>query len=235
MDPSRFMTIVIGMGGIILIFSFLTYKMLSRKKETLVYVFSLFLISFILACILNIIHFFIVDYSSRLILHLFTNFFNFFGIGFLYITNQIMLKSSLIYTIESRLKYLITYAVILLGGMFAIALLTKGVTFNSEGSPVWNVYFYVFMTLLVYGFSIIPVNTTTIQIFRRSPKGESKKKYIILLIGIIGFSPLPFLVFTSNYLDILMFRTIVAILFMTILIWAYLFYYSLGKNLKIEE
>ena len=226
------MMLVFGQGGVILILSILVYKMLTRKKESIVIVFSLFLISTIIAGILNIIYSFISIYSLKLILHLLTNFFNFFGIGFLYITNQIILKSSIIYTKNNRQKYLITYAVILLGGMFFIAFLTTGVVFDSDGYPIWNLYFYLFMTIIVYAFSIIPVIVTSIQILLEIPKGESKKKYMILLIGTIGISFLPIFIFTANFLNIFLFRIISSVIFLTILLWGYLFYFSLGRNLN---
>ncbi len=232
MIPPRLMILVIGQGGVVLIFSILAYKMLTRKKETIVIGFSLFLISVIVAGILNIIYSFILDHSLKLILHLLTNFFNFFGIGFLYITNQIILKSTIIYTKKNRQRYLVIYALVLLVGMFLIGFLTTGVVFDSDGYPIWNLYFYLFMTIIVYAFSIIPVNMTSIQILLEIPKGESKKKYIILLIGTIGISFLPICIFTANFLNIFLFRIITSLIFMTILLWGYLFYFSLGKNLK---
>ncbi|MFX0001743.1 MAG: hypothetical protein ACFE88_16655 [Candidatus Hermodarchaeota archaeon] len=234
MIPLRFIMLVVGQGAFILIFSILTYKMLSRKKETIVVGFSLFLISVIIASILNIIYSFIVDSSFKVVLHLFTNFFNFFGIGFLYITNQIILKSTLIYTFNKRLKYLISYGVILLVGMFIIAFLTTGVVFNNEGFPIWNPYFFLFMVITVYSYSIIPVTYTSWQILKELPKDETKKKYIALFIGTIGLGLLPILVFTANFLNIYMFRIFVSIIYMTILLWTYLFYFALGRNLRNE-
>jgi hypothetical protein len=229
--------LIFGQGAFILIFSILAYKMLSRKRdETTVIGFSLFLISVIIASILNIIYSFIELDSLKLVLHLFTNFFNFFGIGFLYITNQVILKSTLIYSVNSRIKYLTSYGVTLLIGMFLVAFLTTGVVFNPEGFPIWNLYFYLFMVGIVYSGSIMPVTYTSWKILRELPsKDVTKKKYIALFIGTIGLAFLPILVFTSNFLNIYTFRIIVSIIYMTILLWTYLFYYSLGRTICDEK
>ena len=233
MDPSRVIMIFIGQVGIIIIFTFLTYKILKRNRKILSILISAFLISIIIASALYIIYSLIPENSVKIMLHLFTNFFNFWGIGFLYMTNKILLESETIYRKSKRIQYMISYSLIYLIGMFLVAFLTKdGVTFEASGYPHWNIYFYIFMIVVVYGFSIIPLIITAIKILTKFSKGELRKKYIRLFIGIIGFSPLPILVFTVNFLNISEFRAIVSLLFLTILIWAYLFYSGLGRQIK---
>ena len=232
MDASRAIMIFIGQVGIILIFSFLTYRILKRNRKILSLLISAFLISIIIASALNIAYSLIPEYSLKIILHIFTNFFNFWGIGFLYLTNKILLESQAIYTNRKRIRYLTYYGFIYLIGMFLVAYLTEGVIFDSSGYPVWNIYFYIFMILVVYGFSIIPTIVTAIRILTKFTKGELRSKYIRLFIGIIGFSPLPILVFTANYLNVTEIRAIISLLFLTILIWAYMFYSGLGRQLK---
>jgi hypothetical protein len=232
MDLPRAIMIFIGQGGIIIIFAFLTYKILNRNRKILSILISAFLISIIIGSALNIIYSLIPGNSIKVTLHIFTNFFNFWGIGFLYMTNKILLESQTIYTPNRRLKYLLPFSLIYLVGMFLVAFLTNGVIFDSDGYPHWNLYFYIFMILVVYGFFIFPTVITAIKILTKFSKGELRRKYIRLFIGIIGFSPLPILIFTVNFLNLPEFRTIVSLLFLTILIWAYMFYSGLGRQLK---
>ena len=224
--------IFIGQVGIIIIFTFLTYRILQRNRKVLSVLISSFLISIIIGSALNITYSLIPENSVKVVLHIFTNFFNFWGVGFLYMTNKILLESETIYTKSKRMQYMISYSLIYLLGMFLVTFLTNGVVFDASGYPHWNIYFYIFMIVVVYGFSIIPTIITAIKILAKFSKGELRGKYIRLFIGIIGFSPLPILVFTVNFLNIAVFRAIVSLLFLTILIWAYMFYSGLGRQLK---
>ena len=232
MDPSRAITIIIGTGGIIIIFLFLTYRILKRNRNILSILFSAFLVSIIIGSVLNIIYSLIPGNSIKIILHILTNFFNFWGIGFLYIANKILLESETIYKKGKRIRYITYYSLIYLIGMFLVAILTNGVTFDSYGYPEWNIYFYIFMIVVVYGFSIFPTVFTAIKILTKFSKGKLRSKYLRIFIGIIGFSPLPLLIFTVNFLKLPEFRILVSILYLTILIWAYMFYSGLGRELK---
>ena len=224
--------VFVGQGGIVIIFALLTIVILKRNRKTLSLLISAFLLSIVIANIINIIYSIISDQTLKIILHIFTNFFNFWGVGFLYITNRILLDSQAIYTLNKRIRYIVYYGIFYLVGMFLVHYFTSGITFESSGYPIWNIYFYVFMIVAVYGISIVPTIITNIKILAKFSKGELRKKYIRLIIGIFGVSPLPILVFTANFLNISEFRTIVSTLFLSILIWAYMFYSGLGRQLK---
>ena len=79
-------------------FAFLTYRLLKRERTRIINLLITFFCSIIIGNTLNMIYFTFEDKALIIWFHLATNFFNFFGIGFLYVANQIIIGSQIIKT-----------------------------------------------------------------------------------------------------------------------------------------
>ncbi len=227
MDITRFVLVYVVQIPIVLVFTYLAIRVL-KKKQKYSYVLSFFYINVIIGNILNMIYALIDNLPLVLILHGMTNFFNFFSLGFLYIVNKIILETSLVYTKEQRLKYIISYGLTLGIGM-VILIAFQGVSLNVQNQIVWNLYMFLFMMIVVSGFGIVPTLNTSYKILKESTSKEFKRKFIYYYIGLAGLFSIAYMIFFTNFLNNSLFRLITTVYGITIILYLFLIYFGLTR------
>jgi hypothetical protein len=220
---------------LILTFGYIGTNISKRKKTKLNLYFSMFFFSLTIGNIINIIYVLIYAYGGTslefvvVIMHLITNFFNFFGLAFLFVVNQIILKSAMVFTQRDILRYFAIYGGILIAGTILIQVF-EDVTMSSSGYPKWSIYYFLFILLSVVGIALVPILNTSYKIYNQLEGEEIRKRYLYFLLGIFGLSPLLVVIFFSNLLDIPIFRTITSILSISMILWVILIYYGLRRQ-----
>ncbi|MBD3211737.1 MAG: hypothetical protein GF311_03940 [Candidatus Lokiarchaeota archaeon] len=218
-----------------LVFGYIAQSILRRKKNQLNKYFALFFIFLTVGNVINIIYVLIFAYSGLgdivVILHLITNFFNFFGLGFLYVVNQIILKSAMVFSKKDIMRYLIGYGVILIVGSIIIQLF-DGVSMSSSGYPVWSIYYFIFILSITIIIALIPIIISSFRIYQQLEGKEIKRRYLSFFAGILGLIPLLITIFISNYLNIANMRTIVSFVSVSMILWVLLIYYGLRRRTK---
>ncbi|TXT63459.1 MAG: conserved membrane protein of unknown function [Promethearchaeota archaeon] len=220
---------------LILTFGYIGTNIMKRKKTKLNLYFSMFFFSLTIGNIINIIYVLIYAYGGTslelvvVIMHLITNFFNFFGLAFLFVVNQIILKSAMVFTQKDILRYFLIYGGILIVGTILIQIF-EGVTMSSSGYPKWSIYYFLFILLSVVGIALFPILNTSYKIFNQLEGEEIRRRYLYFLLGIFGLSPLLVVIIFSNLLDIPIFRTITSILSISMILWVILIYYGLRRQ-----
>jgi hypothetical protein len=218
-----------------LVFGYIAQSILRRKKNQLNKYFALFFIFLTVGNIINIIYVLIFAYSGLgdivVILHLITNLFNFFGLGFLYVVNQIILKSAMVFSKKDIMRYLIGYGLILIVGSIIIQLF-DGVSMNPSGYPVWSIYYFIFILSITIIIALIPIIISSFRIYQQLEGKEIKRRYLSFFAGILGLIPLLITIFISNYLNIANMRTIVSFVSVSMILWVLLIYYGLRRRTK---
>ncbi len=227
MDNPRIIITYFLFLPIIVLFTYLAFRVL-KKKQKYSYVLSLFYICVVIGSTLNIIYVLIDIVLIVIILHGFTLFINFFALAFLYMVNRIILETSVVYTKEERLKYIISYGLIFGVGMIVL-ISFNAVSLNTQNQPKWNIFMFLFMVIVVSGFGIIPSLSSSFKILKQSSSKEFKSKFRYYYIGLCGLASVAYMIFFSNFLDNPTFRLIITIYSVANIIYLILMYYGLMR------
>jgi len=217
--------------------------------------FSGFFISVSIGNILNMIYAVMLDATVILVLHFLTLFFMFFGIVFVFIVNMIILESTLVFSVKRQNRYILFYGILLFVGMLILVILGKifgkvihentkmdpflGVKI-SDGVPQWGPIFFIYLVLIITGFTIIPIIYTNFKIYFRFERKALKRKWACYLIGSLGVIAIMYSLMINNLLNNLVhdeeyrsiIRSIISIAGISIILWVSLMYYGIGTKLK---
>jgi MFS family permease len=230
LDVNRIILTYIIQVPIVFFFSILAIQLLRRNRSLQTNLLVGFLISVIIGNITNMVYAVLENEFLIIFLHLCVNFFNFYGLGFLYILNRIFLDSEIVYSRDRQIKYMLIYGSFYIIGMFSIGL-NGGVTLSYLSYPVWNVYFYIFMLGTVFGFGIFPILNTSIKILRKIQAKNLRRRFLQYFFGVLGMASIILLIFTINYLNDNNIRTIVSIYIISTTLWVWLIQRGLGRKL----
>jgi len=230
LDITRIILVFIIQGSIVFFFSILATQLLRRNRSLQTNLLVGFLISVIIGNVTNMIYAMLENEFLIIFLHLWVNFFNFYGLGFLYILNRIFLDSEIVYSRDRQIKYMLIYGSFYIIGMFSIGL-SGGVTLSNLSYPVWNIYFYIFMLATVFGFGIFPILATSIKILRKIKAKNLRRRFLQYFFGVLGMASIILLIFTINYLNDNNIRTIVSIYIISTALWVWLIQRGLGRKL----
>lgn len=242
-ELSRFI-IIFALGILALFFSIIAFQILRRKRQRFHIITSGFYISLSIGFVLNMVYAAISDNLAILILNFLTNFFIFFGVVFLFIVNNIILESTLIYSIKRQNRYILLYGILLFIGMLILVLV--GLKFDHpdepflgvqiiNGAPQWGLIFFSYIVLMMTSFTIVPIIYTNFKIYSRFETKALKRKWIAHLIGFLGLSVDFYILIIYNLLDSEVFKTIrsiISIFSISVIIWGYLMYRGIGIKLK---
>lgn len=235
LDISRIILVYVIQGLIVFFFSVLATQLLKRNRSLQTNLLVGFLISVIIGNITNMVYAVLENASLIIFLHLCVNFFNFFGLGFLYILNRILLDSEVVYGRIRQIRYMLIYGSTYLLGMFLIAFndfgFEKGVTLSSLSYPVWNILFYIFMLAIVFGFGIIPILITCIKILRRMEAKNLRHRFLQYFFGVLGMASVVLLIFTINFWNNNDLRSLVSFYGISTTLWVWLIQRGLGRKL----
>ena len=235
-DVVRFITVYIAQGGIAAVFLILAYLILKRDTKRLNVIFSAFYISVSIGLLLNFIYFPLTDETVVLILNFFTNYFIAFGLIFLPLFDLILLKSEKIITTTKQLAIILGYAAILLFMTTFLLIPGAGVDISAQTDwkPVYTLPFYLYIIITIS----IPIVSTIYLSFKINKRFEDallKKKWKYFLIGVFELITFTYAIFTSNYLNIPLFRTVIGVLGLFLSVsGGYLCYYGVGRQIEHE-
>ncbi|TFF90021.1 MAG: hypothetical protein EU548_05160, partial [Promethearchaeota archaeon] len=147
-----------------LFFLYLIIKILRKNHSRLNISLSLLYILTGLGILLNLIYSLIRNDIIVVVLNFITNFSTCFGLIFLFSTNQIMLKSEIIFT-KTKQALIVTFYGILLFLMIIFYPFGGGVTINesTDWKPVWNFPIFIYLTLVITICAVIPIIITSIR------------------------------------------------------------------------
>ncbi len=228
LDAARIATVYISQGAFVAIFVLLAYKVLKRSRNNMNVVLSCFYLSIAMGFFINFIYALLTDLFLVKVLNAMTNFLVFFGLIFILLFTLLLLKPNAI----SRVKQIIIvlgYGV-LLGLMNVIP---NGVTIGPETmwKPVWNIPFFAYILTIVTGICIVPTIYCSLVIFRNFQTEDLKKKWKYFIIGVVGVFFVMYGTMVSNTLNNPSFRTIWAFIGLSAILWGYLLYYGVGRQL----
>ena len=229
-DITRFITVYVGQGIFFAFYLFIAYKILKRDEKKLNYIFSCFYLFIAFALFINFIYAPIPDPDIQRILNTLTNYFVFLGLIFLPLFDLLLLK-------EEKLKdgYIISiifiYATLLSIIMF-INPLSVRIDSTTDWRPVWGMAYFMHLMILKTLMIVIPTFSLQLLLYRKFQIKELKRKWLYFNIGTAGIFMFSYGVMISNFLNNPTFRLIVSLYSLSILVWGYLTYYGVGKQIS---
>jgi len=231
-EPTR-LFLIFGIGAILIIFfSFMSYRILSYKKARLNIYISMFFIFILIGAVLNIFYAIIQIEPIPLILHLITNYVVSFALIFLLVANYIIIKSEMRFTTKHQMKVILRYAIMLTLMVIFVPFGQVELNAGTNWRPVWGIFYFLYISIVVVIFAVIPTLISSIKILREFSKGEAKSKYAFFIIGTFGEYSYLFSAFLNNFLDNDAFRQFASIYALSIILWCFLVYYGIGRQLK---
>ncbi len=229
---SRFIQVFIVFLGGGIFFLFFAFLILRRGRKNINIVFSGFFICIFIGGVLNIIYAFLTTIADETIvvtLHFITYYFFCLAHVFLLIFNLLLLKSEKIITIKKQLSIVLTFSVLFLVLIF----IPGGIRINESTHfrPQWNLPFFLYATILMICYAIIPTIITSILIYKKFEDSQLKKKWIFYFIGTIMIFIELIGVGVMIFINDPELRAIWNIYDLTVLIGVYFLYYGIGRQL----
>lgn len=236
-------------GIIVIYFSILANRIIRRKRQRLNLIFSGFFISTIIGLILNMIYAGIRAATTEIddivvFLHFLSVFCVRFGLIFIVVVNMIILESSIIFSIKRQNRFIILYGILLFFGMLILIYPFEMVSIQYEtGYAQWKLPFFLYVVFMETGFAIIPIFYTSFKIYSSFITVELKKKWFYYLMGSLGLAifnlyPVDLLnlltwIFRNKNEEVLLIsRSIVTVIGVSVILWVSLMYYGIGSKLK---
>ncbi|MHA1500128.1 MAG: hypothetical protein ACTSRT_21595, partial [Promethearchaeota archaeon] len=207
---------------------------LRRRKSRLNATFSGFYISIALGLLINaayvVINEFFKSETLALILYYISTFLISFGPIFMLATNRILLHSEVVYSLKSELKSLLIYGFAL--GFMVIFYFFDGIELNESTNwrPLWSLPYFIYIVIIVTAFTTIPILGSSFKILGVMEDKMTKRRWIWLLIGLLGLFVYEYLVYLMNYLNSSFLRTISSLYALTVILWVWLIYKGVKKE-----
>ncbi len=228
LDAARIATVYISQGAFVGIFMLLAYKILKRSKNNMNVVLSCFYLSLALGLFINFIYAPLTDLLIVKVLNGITNFLVFFGLIFIFLFTLLLLKPNAV----SRSKQIIV--ILIYGILLALMnVIPNGVTIGSDTNwkPVWSIPFFIYNLIIVSAICIVPTIYSSLKIYKNFQTEDLKKKWKYFIIGMFGVFFVMYGTMLSNTLNNPSFRSIWAFLGLSAILWGYLLYYGVGRQL----
>lgn len=229
-DLGRIISIYIIQPLFIVIFLFITYKILKRNRNRLTLILSGFYISVAFAFIINAIYVPIKSNPIVYILYFITVFLILFGEIFLLIFILFLYKMNSNITTKHLITVLTLYAFLI----FSILYLPNGITINEKTNwyPVWSWSFLIIVFFFTFCFLVIPFIFIFIKLYANFEDKNLKKKLKYFFIGFCGI----FISFFGGMLYVTWYESFFRaiwnpILFFILIPSAILIYYGIGSEL----
>ncbi|MHA1703178.1 MAG: hypothetical protein ACTSWK_13015, partial [Promethearchaeota archaeon] len=209
-------------------------SILRRRKSRLNATFSGFYISIALGLLINaayvVINEFFRNEPLALLLNYISAFLIFYGPILMLATNRILIHSEVIYSLKSELKLLSIYGFAL--GFMVIFYFFDGIEFNESTSwrPVWSLPYFIYIVIVVSVFTTIPSIVTSFKILTVMKDKRMKRRWVWLMIGLIGLYVYEYLAFLTNYLNTDFLRMISSLFAISVILWVWLIYKGVKKE-----
>jgi hypothetical protein len=207
-------------------------KILKKNKTRLNISFSLVYILTALGVILNIVYSLIKVELIVTILNFITNFSTLLGLIFLFCTNQILLKSKLVFTKLKQTLVVAIYA-ILLFLMIIFYPFGGGITINesTDWKPVMHLPLFIYVIVIITVCAVIPILITSYQIYQQFEDDNLKKRWAFFIIGTLGIIMFLYNIFINNFMNYPIIRSIFNIHALSVFVWLFLIYYGIGRQI----
>ena len=229
LDLARFLTVYIGQGLIFAFYLFIAFKILKRDRRRLHIILSLYYIFTAIGLFLSFIYTALTDQNIVKLLNTASDYIIGFALIFLMLFNLILFMSKR----EIKNYFLVTiiliYAILLLF-MFLDPTNVK-IDPSTNWKPVWSFNFLFYLLIVVSFVYAIPTLYFSIAIYKRFKDPQLKKKWKSFIYGMIGMDIILYGTMISNTLNDPTFRLIMGIFAISILLWGYLLYYGVGKQI----
>jgi hypothetical protein len=215
-----------------LFFVYFIVKILKKNKSRLNISLSLVYILTALGVVLNIIYSLISNELIVTILNFITNFSTLLSLVFLFCTNQILLKSKIIFTKLKQGLVVGIYA-LLLFLMILFYPFGEGITINesTDWRPVMRLPLFIYVMVFITVCAIIPILITSYQIYHQFEDDDLKKRWAYFIIGVLGLIIFLYSIFINNFINNPTLRVIFSIYALSVVIWLFLIYYGIGRQI----
>ena len=233
-DISRIFLIFVIDLMIAIFFLGLGWSILRRRRSRLNATFSSFYIFIALGLIVNAAYVIINEiFKSEplaLLLYYISAFLISFGPIFMLATNRILIHSESVYRLKSELKLILIYALAL--GFMLVFYFFDGIEFNESTNwrPIWSLPYLIYVIIIVSAFTTIPTIVSSFKILNVMKDKMMKRRWIWLLIGLLGLYVYEYLVYLMNYLNSDFLRTIGTLYAITVILWVWLIYKGVKKE-----
>ena len=233
MTITRILTVYVVQGFLCIFFLYIAYRIIQRGKKRINLVFSAFYFTEGIGLIINFIYAPIEITDTVIFFNFLTNFCVLFGIVLLFLFVLILLKSEKVINTTKQMIILITNGVILVCMVLIAFIPDLGVTMEApDWAPVWGWIIYVYAISIMSLLIILPTLFYAYKIYQDFEDELLKKKWKFFIIGCLFLYSFIYAVFTSNFLNIKIVRTINNILGLILVVsGSLLTYYGVGRQI----
>ncbi len=235
MDLARFLTVYIAQGIGFAVFVYLAIKILKRDTKRLNIIFSLFFISAAAGLFINFIYAPLTNPNVVLIMNFFTNFGIVFSVIFLLVFDLIILKSEKIITPKKQLMIIGGYGIAAFCMLFFLFIPGWGVQIDATTNwkPVWSLPFYFYVISIMTIMAFLPTVYYSFKIYNQFEDPLLKKKWKFFIIGMLALYMFSYCIFTSNFLNIDVVRTVMGGIGLILgIVGTNLMYYGVGRQIR---
>ncbi|TXT67707.1 MAG: conserved membrane protein of unknown function [Promethearchaeota archaeon] len=231
-DFGRILQVFVVQGIIAIFFIYLIFQILKRNRKKINVLFALSYVFVLIGLVNNMIYAFIRDSDVLVAMNFITNFSITFALIFLMIFNLILLYSEKKITTPKQ-----TIIILLYGGILFLQILFlpyNGIIVNEETNwrSLWSLPYYLYIILVISVGAVIPTIYLSVRIYFDMEDEALQKRWLYFIIGAIGLFIYMYGIFTTDLFVNQLFRLIWTLISLSIVIWVYLMYYGVGRELE---
>lgn len=228
---SRIMVAFISQTFIIILFSFLVFKMLKRNRKRSTITLAAFYLLLSVGLFMNIIFILLISSDNNVVISIsysIASYFIIFPFIFILIFINVILKMEENFTLKKITIISVIYGVL----CSTFYIFPGGITFTSNWIPVYSIPLFIYVNIIFTGYITIPILFYSIRLYRLFKARNLKEKLRILLIGIYLMLGTVYGAIYFNTTSDPIFRTVWGVCAVSMEITAgLLVYYGIGKDL----
>ncbi|TFF96554.1 MAG: hypothetical protein EU547_06305 [Promethearchaeota archaeon] len=231
-DIGRILQVFFIQGLIALFFLYILYQILKRGRKRINILFAFAYLFVLIGLINNMVYAFIRNEPLLIVLNFITNFTVTFGLIFLTLFNMLIFFSEKKIDTKWQITIIIIYGAIL---FLQILFLPFGGIIANESTnwkALWSFPYYLYVITVISVGSIAPTIIISIQIYLEMHEPELKQRWVYFIIGALGVVFYMYGVFTVDLFNDTLIRFIWSLISLTIVLWIYLMYYGVGRQLS---
>ncbi len=230
----QFIQVFIIQGIIALFFVYLIFRILNRGQKRINLLFALSYVFVLIGLVNNMIYSFIRNEPILIIMNFVTNFSITFGLIFLTLFNLILFYSETRIDTRKQVVIIVLYGAILFLKVLFLPFGGLSANETTNWRILWSFPYYLYVTLVITIGSVIPTFYLSFRIYFEMKEPELKKKWIFFIIGALGIIIYMYGVFTVDLFNDMLIRFIWTLISLTIVLWVYLMYYGVGRQLTSQ-
>jgi hypothetical protein len=232
LDIGRIIQVFVVQGIIALFFVYLIFRILSRKRKRINFLFALAYLFVLIGLVNNMIYSFIRDSFILIIMNFITNFSVTFALIFIMLFTLLLLKSETKVNTSKQLIIIGVYGVILF--LQILFLPFDGMIINEETNwkALWTFPYYLYVIIIASVGAVIPTLYFSLRIYLEMKDTDLRQRWQYFIIGAIGLFFYMYGVFTVDLFNNDLLRLIWSLISLSIVVWIYFMYYGVGRALN---